>query len=280
MPRFTVPDWVRKHDIVYEDYRKLPADFIPALRAKLARFNHPEPVVSIVIPAWNEEPNILKTLSSLADIVTDYPTELVVIDNNSKDRTAKILEECGVRTVFEGRQGISLARQTGLESAKGIYHLNADADSIYPSGWVNAYAGHLEKTKDCTCVYGRYSFIPSPGNSRFTLGSYELLAENLFSFRRKNKDFLNVMGFNFAFRRADGLKVGGFNTTRPRWSDGWMAMTLMNIGRIDLVKSDDARVWTSDRRLMHDGGLGKAFINRVKKEIKNIPHYFRKGAGK
>ena len=279
MPRFSTPAWVSKHNFEYTDYTKLPAELIPGLRKKLSRFNAENPVVSIVIPAYNEELNLLKTLSSLADLETEYPTELLVINNNSKDRTQDILDACGVKTVFEGRQGISLARQTGLETAKGTYMLNADADSIYPKGWINAYTDHLAKNPSTTCVYGRYSFIPSNGG-RFSLGLYEILAENLFSLRRRNKDFLNVMGFNFAFRRADGLKVGGFNTTRPRWSDGWMAMTLMELGKIHLVTSDAARVWTSDRRLMHDGGLGQAFVNRVKKELKNIPHYFRSSGQK
>jgi len=52
-----------------------------------------------------------------------------------------------------------------------------------------------------------------------------------------------------------------------------MAMTLVEKGRISLVKSSDANVWTDSRRLMADGNLRKAFVSRVKKEGKLLGKY-------
>jgi glycosyltransferase involved in cell wall biosynthesis len=41
------------------------------------------PLISIVIPAFNEEKNILSTLRSLSEISTTYPVEILVVNNNS-----------------------------------------------------------------------------------------------------------------------------------------------------------------------------------------------------
>ncbi|HRI26592.1 MAG TPA: hypothetical protein PK715_00920, partial [Chitinophagales bacterium] len=81
------------------------------------------------------------------------------------------------------------------------------------------------------------------------------------------------MGFNFAYRRTDGLQVGGFkhNLNRKvtqRSEDGWMALELSRLGKVRLV-SAQSRVWTSDRRLLDDGSLFKAFVARVKRYLNN-----------
>ncbi|HMR83048.1 MAG TPA: glycosyltransferase family 2 protein, partial [Niabella sp.] len=86
------------------------------------------PLVSVVIPAYNEEKGILKTLSSLSDMKTDYPTEIIVVDNNSSDNTKAIVTRAGARYIFEGRPGVENARNAGLEHAKGTYVISGDAD--------------------------------------------------------------------------------------------------------------------------------------------------------
>ncbi len=264
MSRFSIPAWVKQHHLEYKSLDEVPASTWERIRKGLEKYKTNTPEASIVIPAYNEEQNLLGTLSSFAAMQTNVATELLVVNNNSTDRTQEILDRCGVCSVFEPRQGISFTRQTGLEQARGAYILNADGDSIYPSGWANAYTKVLQN-KGVTCVHGRHSFIPSPGNSRMALAFHELMAEAMFDIRNRNYHYLNVLGFNFAFRKVDGQTVGGFNTNRQKWQDGWMAMQLMKLGRIELIRSNDARVWTSDRRLMHDGGLAKAYWRRFLK---------------
>jgi len=273
MPRFSLPDWLKKHQYTYKTLDEVPEELFASLRAKLERFTCEVPEVSVLMPVWNEEENLLRTLSTFAEQATTRKVELVLLNNNSTDRTQEIIDRCGVRSVFVPTQGISFARQAGLEAAKGTYHLCSDGDSFYPPGWIDAMVAELQKPTT-SVAHGRHSFIPTENDGRIVLGLYELLAESLFDIRRKNREYLNVLGFNFAFRTADGKKVGGFNTSRPRWSDGWMAMSLMELGKIVCINSDDARVWTSARRLIADGSLGKAFKRRIKKEIVRLKEYF------
>lgn len=273
MNRFKLPQWLSQHLFEYEDYKSLPVSRINTIREGLKRFNNPtNPVATISIPAYNEEKNLLRTLSSLAAQQVSVPIELRVINNKSTDRTQEILDDLGVDSVFNPVQGISHTRQMGLDLANGTLILNADADSIYPPLWAQGLVDALEN-RAVSVVYTRYSFIPSMGNARFELGIYELIAEALFDFRSRNRGYLNVMGFSFAFRKSQGLQVGGFNTSRPRWSDGWMAMSLQNLGKIKCLRSGSTRVYTSDRRLVADGTLKDALVKRFRKEIKVLLEY-------
>ena len=96
--------------------------------------------------------------------------------------------------------------------------------------------------------------------------------------KRKNREFVDVMGFNFAYRKEDTMAVGGFRhdlnrKVTGRSEDGWMAYCLTIKGKIQRVGSTHARVWTSDRRLLDSGSLGKAYVFRVKKELKRLHLY-------
>ncbi len=264
---FKAPRWVDDIERNFHSVDRMDPSILAEIKRGLEKFASPDAEVSIVMPVYNEEKTLLKTLASFSRMKTKYSAELIVVNNNSQDSTREIAETLGVSVVDEPRQGISFARQAGLSRANGKYFLNADGDSIYPPGWIDAYAEAL-KDPAVTCAYGTYSFFPSEGLPRMALSAYEGATRFFFNVRRKKMDFFNVLGFNFAFRTEDGRKVGGFNTTRKRWSDAWMAMMLQQYGQIKRITSPDARVWTSDRRLMIDGGILKSVKKRFNKEVK------------
>lgn len=287
-----LPYWLSKHLFTY-DPANIPDPLLDDLKARLARFRLDKPHISIVIPAYNEEANILNMLSSLTDQRISVPTEILVVNNNSKDRTQDLLDRCGVRSILETKPGVANARQAGLEAALGRLQANADADCLYPAGWVETITAPLLDPA-VACAYGLYSFIPGPESSRFVLMGYEKAAHLANTIRNRHKAYLNVYGFNFSFRRADALAVGGFllesgregsvaeliaagKTPPPsgRCEDGWMALSLQQQGkgRIVRVTHPNAKVWTSDRRLMADGGLGKAFANRVWRTFREFGSY-------
>ncbi|CCH55882.1 glycosyl transferase family 2 [Fibrisoma limi BUZ 3] len=274
----SLPQWVQAHRFAY-DPSNVPAELLCKLRTRLARFQESKPEVSIIIPAYNEEESLLNMLSSLARQKTLYPTELIVANNNSKDHTQDLLDQVGVRTLQVTDQGAAFARQAALQAAKGRFIVNADADCLYPPTWINALIEPLHN-RVTSCTYGTYSFLPSAVNSRKALCIHETAAQLIFRLRRlRGYECVNVMGFNFAFRRDDALSVGGFNTSFRRGidaasDDGWMAMTLSAKGQIRQVKRD-AYVWTSDRLLVKDGGVPKAFAKRLTNELRRASRYLR-----
>ncbi len=273
---FTLPKWVLKITEISRNFENLPDEFISNLKKSLKKFSEEKPEVSIVMPVYNEEENLVHTLYSLSKLKLKHKTELIVINNNSTDGTQNILDSLGVKSFFLKKQGISYARQLGLEKARGKYHLCVDGDSVYHPEWTNELVKALED-KSVSVAYGSYSFIPLYGNSRRKMFAlYEIVTSSYYKLRRRNKEYINVVGFNFGFRTEDGKKVGGFNTSRPRWSDGWMAMTLQELGKIKYVKNEGARVWTTARRLNADGSLYRAFMNRVKRETPHLKEHLNK----
>ncbi len=276
MLRLRTPVWVTKHNSLPEEPEEVSPVVYGQIRKKMQALRPERPLVSIVIIAHNEEKDILRTLSSLADTESEMPTELIVVNNNSTDRTQEILDKCGVKSVTESRQGIGWARQAGLEAARGSIIINGDADSIYPPGWSEAMAKPLLEIAEVNTVYSRYSFIPSRTffAARLLLRIHEAFASGLFSIRRRHADPVNVMGFSFGFRKADAVALGGFQVdAKHRWEDGLMVLALTEKGKIHLVRSNAARVWTSDRRLMIDGGYRKAFWQRTLKHLGYMPDY-------
>jgi len=98
-----------------------------------------QPFVSIVIPAYNEEarlPHSLELIAAFAQ-AQPYAVEVVVVDNNSSDRTSAIVEAFAaeapyVRALFEGTQGKGAAVRTGMLAARGEYRFICDADLSMP----------------------------------------------------------------------------------------------------------------------------------------------------
>jgi len=86
---------------------------------------------SIVVPAYDEEAFLAGTLSQLkvAMAAQSLNGELIVVDNNSSDRTAEIARVSGARVVFEPINQISRARNAGARSAQGRFLVFVDADT-------------------------------------------------------------------------------------------------------------------------------------------------------
>ncbi|MES2426936.1 MAG: glycosyltransferase family 2 protein [Bacteroidota bacterium] len=245
--------------------------YIPQIFENFKKSFSETPEISIVIPAYNEEENILKTLFSLSDTKTKFSFEVIVVNNNSTDRTEELIKATGVICVTETRQGITIARNAGLAIAKGKYIINADADTIYPASWIDDMVLPLMKNDKIALTYGRFSFIPLDSTPRFHYFIFEYLADFNRSINKYLKEeALNVYGFNSACRRAECLSVDGFNHPAGTNEDGWLAIKLREkqIGKLHWVTSKRTIVWTTDRKILIDGGIKKATWQRILKYIK------------
>ena len=88
-------------------------------------------IYSVIIPAYNEEIWLAKSLPALATAMAmiDAAGEVIVVDNNSSDRTAEVARAHGARVVFEPHNQISRARNAGARAASGQYLVFLDADT-------------------------------------------------------------------------------------------------------------------------------------------------------
>ena len=275
MNRFKLPIWVKEaHEVPKVAWTSVPSALKRDLKTKLSKFKVATPLATICIVAWNEEENLPRTLWTLAHQEIDTPTEILVVSNNSTDQTVQLCEDLGVRVINEPKQGIAHARQGGLLAAKGEIFLCCDADTLYPPSWAETLISGLQRS-GVTLAYGRYSFLPEAGTGRVALGLYELVAERLLAFRRFRREYLNVRGPNFCFYTDQGVAVQGFEMKLTRslgdrsivyGEDGRMARKLGEVGKMHLVRSHRARVFTSHRQLSSEGSLWKVFATRVFRE--------------
>lgn len=265
MRHINIPDYINKHN----QPKEILKGRVDSIRDKIRALYSTAPDISIVIPAYNEAENILKTLSSLADSVTAKKIEIIVVNNNSQDETAELIQLTGATCILESKQGITHARNAGLSVAKGEYILNADADTIYPPDWIDRMVSPLYK-HDIGMVYGNFSFIPTEGTPRPVFFVYEYVSD--FS-KWANKVFreeaVNIYGFNSAFRREEGLQVDSFNHPVGTNEDGWLGVKLRDKfhKKFYYVGTSDATVWTTDRRIQIDGGLFKGTFKRLKRHL-------------
>jgi glycosyltransferase involved in cell wall biosynthesis len=91
-------------------------------------------LISIIIPAYNEEKLIGETLNAVKQAAAafrrlEWQTEVIVCDNNSNDRTGEIARERGAKVVFEPINQIARARNCGAAAASGDWLVFVDADS-------------------------------------------------------------------------------------------------------------------------------------------------------
>lgn len=85
--------------------------------------------VSVVFPAYNEEPNIAAAVRDF--LLPGIVDEVLVVNNNSQDRTAECAAAAGARVVLETRQGYGAALQRGLREARGDLIILAEPDGTF-----------------------------------------------------------------------------------------------------------------------------------------------------
>ncbi|MFF1388997.1 glycosyltransferase family 2 protein [Rhodococcus erythropolis] len=121
--------------------------------------------LSVVVPVYNEEDYIAGCLESLAR-QGDEILEIIVIDNNSTDRTPEIARsfeqrDSRIRYLVEPRQGVVHARNAGFDIAVGEFIGRVDADSRVAPGWARAVRSSFA-SHDLDAVTGFSLFYESP----------------------------------------------------------------------------------------------------------------------
>lgn len=104
------------------------------------------PFLSIIIPAYNEESRLTATLNAAGSFLKEqsYSSEVLIVDNNSTDRTGEIIHQfCDqypfMFGLFEEKPGKGAAVQKGMLHGKGEYRFMADADLSMPIQEINKF---------------------------------------------------------------------------------------------------------------------------------------------
>lgn len=216
------------------------------------------PSISVIIPAYNEADYIEDTLTSAKAAASQYagPVEIIVVDNNSTDKTGEIAYALGATVVFEPKNQIARARNAGAAVASGDYLVFLDADTCIEGDILSKVGGDLATGK----IIGGGAWVEpdSRGPGRFLLKyliNFLLMLENV-----------SVGPFLYCEREVF-LKIGGFDEEFYAAEEFVLAKRMKAEGRKlnkkwKIIKHDKGhRIVTSSRRLGKFGGLEMVFRN-------------------
>jgi glycosyltransferase involved in cell wall biosynthesis len=175
-----------------------------------------------VVPSFNRAESLSGTIESLLAQDPSLPYEIIVVDNNSSDATRSVVETFGekargrLRYVFEGDQGLSVARNAGIAAAKGEIVAFVDDDAVASPNWLENLAATYRTHPDAWCVGGKIVLNPS-----VTLPSWFGPASKLLLGFLSHLDLgddtirleypCEVWGANFSVRREALSRVGFFD---------------------------------------------------------------------
>lgn len=234
----------------------------PIALTKEDPYTLPMPTISVVIPAYNEEKYIGSCLESVLRHRSDDVIEIIVIDNNSTDRTAEIARGFpGVTVVHESEKGLTRARQAGFANSRGELLAYIDADSRMTPGWCDIVRAQFSAEPLPVCISGMYTYYDlsdlRSSCIRFLWKAGGSAAYSLTSHL--------VVGGNFVVQRLALASIGGFDTTIEFYGeDTDIGKRLSSVGRVAFVPS--LHVETSGRRWASEGFVrlcGRYAINYV-----------------
>jgi hypothetical protein len=251
----------------------IPGETFDEIKGKLAQKQSDRPLVSVVVIAYNEEKRLTACLWSLSELKTQYPIEILGVNNNSKDRTEEVYQRLGLPYFNEMKQSPGFARQCGLEHAKGKYHFCIDADTFYPSRYVDLMMTKLTKS-NVSCVSSFWSFFPDENHSRFGLFMFELIRDMFLFVQHFKRPELCVRGMVFAFNAEYAKKVK-IRTDIRRGEDGSLALSLKPFGKIAFLYHRKARPVTGYGTIGSQS-LWQSFVQHVKIQGKGLSRIFFK----
>jgi len=180
---------------------------------------------SIVVCTYNRAESLRDTLRALQALqpAPDRAWEVIVVDNNSKDHTKAVVEEVQrawplLRYEFEGAQGLSHARNHGIECARGEVILFTDDDVLPEPDWLERTLAGLRDYEADACGGWIGPIWETPPPAWLTERFYGFLAvrTDRSDEYTMTADTQTPYGANMAFRRRVFERVGTFDTTRGR----------------------------------------------------------------
>ncbi len=108
----------------------------------------PRPLVSIVVPVYNEEAALSRVLDAIEQAMqaSGYPHEMLVIDDGCTDRSAEIAAAMGARVIRHAtNRGYGSAIRTGIREAAGQIIVITDADGTYPNSEIPSLLDRLDR---------------------------------------------------------------------------------------------------------------------------------------
>jgi len=187
-----------------------------------------KPLISVVIPAFNEEKYIGNCLASLQkQSFKDF--EVIVVDNNCTDNTAKIADGFKATVIKEKIQGMTPARERGFQEAKSAIIARTDADSVASNNWLSSIYRYFTLYPQMVALTGGFSF------SEVNRAEEKLLSVFISAYSRHMKLMMGhyqLNGPNYALRKSAWEKIEIHDDDKVVHEDMDLACHLYELGEI------------------------------------------------
>lgn len=212
--------------------------------------------VSIIIPVYNEEDYIKQCLDHIAAQKIP-PQEVIVVDNNSTDKTLEIVGKYKfVKVLSEKKQGVLYARNKGFNQAKSQIIGRIDADTRLEPDWVEQVQ-RIFSGSNVDAVSGSSHFYDmplSPWNHKVE----DVFKHNLYTYE---KDFPFLFGTNMAIRKSAWNQVKDLLCEdKYLFEDSDLAIHLYQTGH-KILYDKHLRAGMSARRYQDSPADFKKYIN-------------------
>jgi len=208
--------------------------------------------ISVVIPAYNEEELLPKTLASLSQL-DRKPDKIIVVDASSTDKTVEVAKKTGAIVITVPKSTIGFSRQKGLEKATGDIVAFTDADALLPHDWLHRIEKALA-TPGVVGYFGGYRVFDGPCAYKFFINTIQPIW-NVFLFALFRMPM--ATGQNMAFYRTLALVAGGFPPEFKMAEDIEIARRMMTKGKIVFTQKE--YVSASGRRGFEKGLILRTF---------------------
>jgi len=222
----------------------------------------PSPDITVVIPTYNRGSQLRPLLDSLLQQdARGVRYEVLVVDNNSRDNTAAVIETARlsdqsrlIHYLFESRQGVSYARNMGIAHARAPIIAFLDDDGIPSRSWVYSLKRAFEEYPQADCIGGRVRPVwNTPKPSWLTAAHAGPIALQ----DRPQQQWINranaspcLLTANLGFRRTVFDDVGLFSPEYPRNQDRELELRMWRAGKQGLyLPSMDVLVDVPPERL-------------------------------
>jgi glycosyltransferase involved in cell wall biosynthesis len=220
-----------------------------------------EKVLTVIVPAYNEQDLITSCLDSLLNQTLDKGKyEIIVIDNNSTDLTAQIAQAKGVRVEKELRKGYVHAIRRGISLCQTEYIAFTDADCRVPPDWLAKILMDFTSSAKIVAVGGKLAFYDLQPIVNKTVQAILYFNHAL-------------PGNNMAVKRQALDWIGGIDPSVNLTVDYWLTLKLRKVGKNKIDKS--LVVKTSGRRFKgsFDSDL-KYFVNVMFLQVSSRPLFY------
>jgi glycosyltransferase involved in cell wall biosynthesis len=200
------------------------------------------PFISVVIPAYNEELYLPKCLKALN--LQSYPKdrfEIIVVDNNCRDKTPEIAKAAGAKVVSEKKQGHVFALNAGMMKAKGDIIAVTDADTSVKKDWLEIIE-RVFRDEEVVAVTGPAGYS-SKSKLKRNLFKYSYYIHLKLHFAVGKP---SLSGLNLAVRRRAFFQIKGLDTRYRIFGDVELGLRIKKVGKVLLCK--DMSVISSPRR--------------------------------